>query len=191
MRIFVKESTFSWSCVIWRWNLSRSRQSARSYGLEGPNFSSWSSEFSWFSRLLPSVHSELLQNHQANDKIALERWEVCVDSEVWSCFSHFTDFVDFSSCFGTTWYRETFWYVLWCIRYRFGMCSDVGRSSHCLCLTSAEEAWSKLPNSWLGISRVIHALKIWRHYLLGNVCHIYTNHKSLKYIFTQPELNMR
>ena len=30
-----------------------------------------------------------------------------------------------------------------------------------------------------------------RHYLLGNVCHIYTNHKSLKYIFTQPELNMR
>ena len=27
--------------------------------------------------------------------------------------------------------------------------------------------------------------------MLGNVCHIYTDHKSLKYIFTQPELNMR
>jgi len=27
--------------------------------------------------------------------------------------------------------------------------------------------------------------------LLGNVCHIYTDHKSLKYIFTQAELNMR
>jgi hypothetical protein len=38
---------------------------------------------------------------------------------------------------------------------------------------------------------VVHALKIWRHYLLGNVCHIYTDHKSLKYIFTQLELNMR
>ena len=37
---------------------------------------------------------------------------------------------------------------------------------------------------------VVNALKIWRHYLLGNVCHIYTDHKSLKYIFTQPELNM-
>jgi hypothetical protein len=33
-------------------------------------------------------------------------------------------------------------------------------------------------------------LKVWRHYLLGNVCNIYTDHKSLKYIFTQPELNM-
>ena len=27
--------------------------------------------------------------------------------------------------------------------------------------------------------------------MLGNTCHIYTDHKSLKYIFTQPELNMR
>jgi hypothetical protein len=38
---------------------------------------------------------------------------------------------------------------------------------------------------------VVHALKTWRHYLLGNICYIYTNHKSLKYIFTQSELNMR
>ncbi|WVZ84775.1 hypothetical protein U9M48_031765 [Paspalum notatum var. saurae] len=30
-----------------------------------------------------------------------------------------------------------------------------------------------------------------RHYLLRNTCHIYTDHKSLKYIFTQPEKNMR
>ena len=27
--------------------------------------------------------------------------------------------------------------------------------------------------------------------MLGNVCHIYTDHKILKYIFTQPELNIR
>ncbi|WVZ63682.1 hypothetical protein U9M48_013295 [Paspalum notatum var. saurae] len=35
------------------------------------------------------------------------------------------------------------------------------------------------------------ALKIWRHYLYGQRCEIYTDHKSLKYIFTQNELNMR
>jgi hypothetical protein len=34
------------------------------------------------------------------------------------------------------------------------------------------------------------ALRTWRHYLLGNVVQIYTDHKSLKYIFTQPDLNM-
>ena len=37
----------------------------------------------------------------------------------------------------------------------------------------------------------MHALKIWRHYLIGNKCEIYTDHKSLKYIFTQQDLNLR
>ncbi|WVZ62884.1 LOW QUALITY PROTEIN: hypothetical protein U9M48_012576 [Paspalum notatum var. saurae] len=41
------------------------------------------------------------------------------------------------------------------------------------------------------LAAVVHALKIWRHYLFGNRCEIYTDHKSLKYIFTQNELNMR
>ncbi|WVZ75678.1 hypothetical protein U9M48_023713, partial [Paspalum notatum var. saurae] len=47
------------------------------------------------------------------------------------------------------------------------------------------------PTHDLELAAVIHALKIWRHYQLGNTCHIYTEHKSLKYILTQPELNMR
>jgi hypothetical protein len=40
------------------------------------------------------------------------------------------------------------------------------------------------PTHDLELAAVVHALKIWRHYLLGNICHIYTYHKSLKYIFT-------
>jgi hypothetical protein len=47
------------------------------------------------------------------------------------------------------------------------------------------------PTHDLELAAVVHALKIWRHYLLGNTCHMYTDHKSLKYIFTQSELNMR
>ncbi|GKC53773.1 retrotransposon protein, putative, ty3-gypsy subclass, partial [Tanacetum coccineum] len=42
---------------------------------------------------------------------------------------------------------------------------------------------------WL--AAVVFALKIWRHYLYGESCDIFTDHKSLKYIFTQRELNMR
>jgi hypothetical protein len=38
---------------------------------------------------------------------------------------------------------------------------------------------------------VVHALKTWRHYLYGQKCDVYTDNKSLKYIFTQSELNMR
>ena len=43
----------------------------------------------------------------------------------------------------------------------------------------------------LELAAVIHALKLWRHHLMGTHCNIYTDHKSLKYIFTQPDLNMR
>jgi hypothetical protein len=43
----------------------------------------------------------------------------------------------------------------------------------------------------LELAAMVHALKIWHHYLLGNPVHIYSDHKSLKYIFTQSELNLR
>jgi hypothetical protein len=47
------------------------------------------------------------------------------------------------------------------------------------------------PTHDLELAAVIHALKIWRHHLMGTKCHIYTDHKSLKYIFMQEDLNMR
>jgi hypothetical protein len=41
------------------------------------------------------------------------------------------------------------------------------------------------------LAAVVFALKSWRHYLYGESCDIYTDHKSFKYIFTQKELNLR
>ena len=38
---------------------------------------------------------------------------------------------------------------------------------------------------------MVFALKIWRHFLFGETCEIFTDHKSLKYLFSQKELNMR
>jgi hypothetical protein len=40
------------------------------------------------------------------------------------------------------------------------------------------------PTHDLELAAVVHALKIWRQYLMGAHCNIYTDHKSLKYIFT-------
>ena len=47
------------------------------------------------------------------------------------------------------------------------------------------------PTHDLELAAVVYALKIWRHYLYGVQCQIFSDHKSLKYIFTQKELNMR
>nr|GEW17498.1 reverse transcriptase domain-containing protein [Tanacetum cinerariifolium] len=41
------------------------------------------------------------------------------------------------------------------------------------------------------LGSVVFALKIWRHYLYGTKCTVFTDHKSLQHILDQKELNMR
>ncbi|GKB06180.1 putative reverse transcriptase domain-containing protein [Tanacetum coccineum] len=43
----------------------------------------------------------------------------------------------------------------------------------------------------LELGAVVFALKMWRHYLYGTKCVVFTNHKSLQHILDQKELNMR
>ena len=47
------------------------------------------------------------------------------------------------------------------------------------------------PTHDLELAAVVFTLKIWRHYLYGEKCRIFIDHKSLKYLLTQEELNLR
>ena len=47
------------------------------------------------------------------------------------------------------------------------------------------------PTHDMELAAVVFSLKIWRHYLYGEEFKVYSDHKSLKYIFTQWDLNMR
>ena len=47
------------------------------------------------------------------------------------------------------------------------------------------------PTHDLELAAVVFALKIWRHYLYREKCRIYTYNKSLKYLLTHKELNLR
>ena len=47
------------------------------------------------------------------------------------------------------------------------------------------------PTHDLELAAIVFALKIWRHYLYGEKCRIFTDHKSLKYLLTQKGLNLR
>ena len=47
------------------------------------------------------------------------------------------------------------------------------------------------PTHDLELTAIVFTLKIWRHYLYGEKCFIYTDHKSLKYFPSQRELNLR
>ena len=47
------------------------------------------------------------------------------------------------------------------------------------------------PTHDLELGAAVFALKIWRHYLYGFHCTIYTDHKSLRYLMDQSNLNIR
>ena len=47
------------------------------------------------------------------------------------------------------------------------------------------------PTHDMELAAVVFALKIWRHYLYGEQFEVFSDHKSLKYIFTPQDLNMR
>ena len=47
------------------------------------------------------------------------------------------------------------------------------------------------PTHDMELAAIVFALKIWRHYLYGEQFEVFSDHKSLKYIFTQRDLNMR
>jgi ribonuclease HI len=67
------------------------------------------------------------------------------------------------------------------------------QEGHVIAYTSRQLRKHKLnyPTHDLELAAVVHALKIWRHYIMGTKCQVYTDHKSLKYIFTQKDLNLR
>ena len=47
------------------------------------------------------------------------------------------------------------------------------------------------PTYDLELLTVVFLLQIWRHYLYGVHCEVFTDHQSLKYLFSQKDLNLR
>ena len=49
---------------------------------------------------------------------------------------------------------------------------------------------TRYPTHDMELATLVFALKTWRHYLYGVHCEIYTDHKTLKYLFTQKQPNV-
>jgi ribonuclease HI len=82
---------------------------------------------------------------------------------------------------------------IYCDASRRGLGCVLMQEGHVVCYASQQlrKHEENCPTHDLELAAVVHALKIWRHYLIGNCCEIYNDHKSLKYIFTQNNLNLR
>ena len=84
-------------------------------------------------------------------------------------------------------------YIVYCDASRAGLGCVLIQSERvvaygCRQLKNHEQNY---PTHDMELAVVVFALKIWRHYLYGEEFEVYSDHKSLKYIFTQRDLNMR
>ena len=59
------------------------------------------------------------------------------------------------------------------------------QDSRVIAYASRQLKKTNYPTYDLELAAVVFALKIWRHYLYGKTCRIFTDHKSLKYLLTQ------
>ena len=84
-------------------------------------------------------------------------------------------------------------FVVYCDASRQGLGCVLMQAGKVIAYASRQlkEYEQRYPTHDLELVAVVFALKIWRHYLYGDKCEIYTDHKSLMYFFTQKDLNMR
>ncbi|KAA0062172.1 reverse transcriptase [Cucumis melo var. makuwa] len=84
-------------------------------------------------------------------------------------------------------------YVIYCDASRLGLGCVLMQDGNVIAYASRQlkEHECNYPTHDLELAALVLALKIWRHYLFGEKCHIFTDHKSLKYIFDKKELNLR
>ncbi|KAA0047291.1 retrotransposon protein, putative, Ty3-gypsy subclass [Cucumis melo var. makuwa] len=77
-------------------------------------------------------------------------------------------------------------YVIYCDTSRLGLGYVLLPDENVIAYASKQlKEHENYPIHDLELAIVVLALKIWRHYLFGEKCHIFTDHKSLKYIFDQ------
>ena len=84
-------------------------------------------------------------------------------------------------------------YTLYCDASRVGLGCVLMQSGRVVAYDSrlSMNHEQNYPTHNMELAAVVFALNIWHHYLYGKQFKVYLDHKSLKYIFTQRDLNMR
>jgi hypothetical protein len=80
--------------------------------------------------------------------------------------------------------EKPFLNLLRCFRTRIRMCAYASFRMEAYATQQLRKPEEHCPIHDLELAAVDHTLKIWRHYLMKKRCELYTDHKSLKYVFT-------
>ena len=89
--------------------------------------------------------------------------------------------------------EEGVYFTVYCYALRVGLGCVLMQKGKVIAYASMQlkSHEKKYPTHDLELAGVVFVLKLWRHYLYGVHCEIFTNHQSLQYIFSQRDLNLR
>ena len=171
--------------IVCQRDCSWSQQSQGYFGMETTNYGASSPKFLWTGWLLPPIHSRFFQACETNNKFIEEWYQFNWSSKCNEAFEQLKVLLTTAPVLAQPEIEKPF--DVYCDASGSGLSCVLMQEGRVIAYASRQlrRHEEHYPTHDLELAAVVHALKIWRHYLLGNVCHIYTDHKSLKYIFTQ------
>jgi hypothetical protein len=135
------------------------------------------------------VHRKILEDHQAHDQVAREGLEVQVDANCEARFYELRKQLTIAPVLVIPGMEKRF--SIFCDASGHGLGCVLMQDYPVVAYTSRHlrkhEEHYPTPNLELAI--VVHALKIWRYYLMEKRCELYTDRKSWKYFFMQSDFN--
>jgi hypothetical protein len=159
--------------------------------LEATNRCVQDQEFPWISRILQKIHRSLLQVSGAPYFTTGERKEFKWDEACQKCFEELKEKLTTAPVLVMPDIHKGFY--VYCDASHLGLGCVLMQEGKVIAYASRQlrKHEKNYPTHDMELAAIVHALRIWRHYMIGNKCKIFTDHKSLKYIFTQKELNLR
>jgi hypothetical protein len=136
------------------------------------------------------IHKRFFQDSQAYDEAAWEEQGFSMDRGVPNKFWRTKETSYFGTGVDSTKFDQEVY--IYCDASRWEFWCVLMQEGQVVCYASRQlrKHEENYPTYDLELAAVVHALKIWRHYLIRHRCEIYNDHKSLKYIFTQDDLNL-
>ncbi|XP_073225678.1 uncharacterized protein [Cicer arietinum] len=140
----------------------------------------------WAERVRSSGHSNIMRFELTQKKVEFRWTDACEES-----FQKLKEYLTSAPILALPIGGES--YVVYCGASRVGLGCVLMQQGKFIAYASRQLKRREVnyPTHDLEMAAVIFALKIWRHYLYGETCEIYTDHKSLKYIFQHRDLNLR
>jgi hypothetical protein len=109
-------------------------------------------KFSWVGWLLSKVHSELLQDCEANHWATEKGKQVCLEWSLWRSLSDIKEVANHITRASSARHRQVFKYLLWCFWHGLGMYLNARRASGFILPMTTEAPRRTLPYSWSWVS---------------------------------------